>query len=70
MARAEQKRNESPPALSVSLPPSWPESAREAFLERASIKEFMGNMPRLQAEQEAKAEIEQMLKRESAGLFK
>lgn len=30
---------------------------REAFEERAAIKEFLGNMPREQAEREARKEV-------------
>lgn len=35
----------------------WPLAAREAFEERAAIKEFDGRLPRQQAEREAEEEV-------------
>lgn len=43
----------------------WPAEAREAFEERAAIKEFDGGMPRDQAEREAEAEVRQRWKAEA-----
>lgn len=43
----------------------WPVEAREAYEERAAIKEFDGKMPRDQAEREAEAEVRQRWKAEA-----
>lgn len=49
-------------SAAVSLPKLvrwWPAAAREAYEERAAIKEFDGGIPREQAEREAEAEVRQ-----------
>lgn len=43
----------------------WPAEAREAYEERAAIKEFDGRMPRDQAEREAETEVRQRWKAEA-----
>jgi hypothetical protein len=61
----------------IILPMSWDTKTRELFMERyeerAAIKEFMGNMPRAEAEREAeievKAEMHRETKAKAAGLF-
>lgn len=50
------------------LPLSWNLKTRALFLERyeerAGIKEYLGNMPREQAEREAEAEVKAEMHRE------
>lgn len=43
----------------------WPVEAREAYEERAAIKEFDGGMSRDQAEREAETEVRQRWKAEA-----